>query len=71
MRRDLFLLMMAYSDRKDHLNAEEVANFLRNEQKVRGQRSLKVKLSRIFLIGRLQQDFHDKVLLFSESYDPV
>lgn len=36
LRRDLFLLMMAYSDRKDHLTAEELANFLRNEQKVRG-----------------------------------
>lgn len=37
LRRDLFLLMMAYSDRKDHLTAEELANFLRNEQKVRGR----------------------------------
>lgn len=35
LRRDLFLLMMAYSDRKDHLTPEELANFLRNEQKVR------------------------------------
>uniref|UniRef100_A0A8D3AAR4 Phosphoinositide phospholipase C n=1 Tax=Scophthalmus maximus TaxID=52904 RepID=A0A8D3AAR4_SCOMX len=34
LRRDLFLLMMAYSDRKDHLTAEELANFLRNEQKM-------------------------------------
>ncbi|XP_074534999.1 1-phosphatidylinositol 4,5-bisphosphate phosphodiesterase eta-1 isoform X1 [Halichoeres trimaculatus] len=34
MRRDLFLLMMAYSDRKDHLTAEEFADFLRNEQKM-------------------------------------
>ncbi|XP_070685227.1 1-phosphatidylinositol 4,5-bisphosphate phosphodiesterase eta-1 [Pempheris klunzingeri] len=34
MRRDLFLLMMAYSDRKDHLTADELANFLRNEQKM-------------------------------------
>ncbi|XP_039986029.1 1-phosphatidylinositol 4,5-bisphosphate phosphodiesterase eta-1 isoform X2 [Xiphias gladius] len=34
LRRDLFLLMMAYSDRKDHLTAEELANFLHNEQKV-------------------------------------
>ncbi|CAJ1065280.1 -phosphatidylinositol 4%2C5-bisphosphate phosphodiesterase eta-1 [Xyrichtys novacula] len=34
MRRDLFLLMMAYSDRKDHLTAEELANFLHNEQKM-------------------------------------
>lgn len=39
MRRDLFLLMMAYSDRKDHLTAEELVNFLRNEQKVRGSES--------------------------------
>ncbi|KAM9733135.1 1-phosphatidylinositol 4,5-bisphosphate phosphodiesterase eta-1 isoform 3-T3 [Menidia menidia] len=33
LRRDLFLLMMAYSDRKDHLTAEELADLLRNEQK--------------------------------------
>lgn len=39
LRRDLFLLMMAYSDRKDHLTTEELANFLRNEQKVRGNTS--------------------------------
>lgn len=40
LRRDLFLLMMSYSDRKDHLTAEELANFLRNEQKVRGHTSI-------------------------------
>uniref|UniRef100_A0A3B3BK73 Phosphoinositide phospholipase C n=1 Tax=Oryzias melastigma TaxID=30732 RepID=A0A3B3BK73_ORYME len=34
MRRDLFLLLMAYSDRKDHLTAEELTHFLRNEQKM-------------------------------------
>ncbi|XP_045928772.1 1-phosphatidylinositol 4,5-bisphosphate phosphodiesterase eta-1 [Micropterus dolomieu] len=34
LRRDLFLLMMAYSDRKDHLTSEELANFLLNEQKM-------------------------------------
>ncbi|XP_047450812.1 1-phosphatidylinositol 4,5-bisphosphate phosphodiesterase eta-1 isoform X2 [Mugil cephalus] len=34
LRRDLFLLMMAYSDRKDHLTMEELANFLRHEQKM-------------------------------------
>ncbi|XP_054901317.1 1-phosphatidylinositol 4,5-bisphosphate phosphodiesterase eta-1 isoform X2 [Poeciliopsis prolifica] len=34
LRRDLFLLMMAYSDRKDHMTAEELANFLRIEQKM-------------------------------------
>ncbi|KAK5603454.1 1-phosphatidylinositol 4,5-bisphosphate phosphodiesterase eta-1 [Crenichthys baileyi] len=34
LRRDLFLLMMAYSDRKDHLTAEELANLLCNEQKM-------------------------------------
>ncbi|XP_077466941.1 1-phosphatidylinositol 4,5-bisphosphate phosphodiesterase eta-1 isoform X2 [Stigmatopora argus] len=34
MRRDLFLLMMAYSDRKDHLTADELANMLRSEQKM-------------------------------------
>lgn len=35
LRRDLYLLLMGYSDRKDHLTADELANFLRNEQKVR------------------------------------
>ncbi|XP_061636930.1 1-phosphatidylinositol 4,5-bisphosphate phosphodiesterase eta-1 isoform X2 [Phyllopteryx taeniolatus] len=34
MRRDLFLLMMAYSDRKDHLTADELTNMLRCEQKM-------------------------------------
>uniref|UniRef100_A0A3Q3QR24 Phosphoinositide phospholipase C n=1 Tax=Monopterus albus TaxID=43700 RepID=A0A3Q3QR24_MONAL len=34
LRRDLFLLMMAYSERKDHLTAEELANFLHTEQKI-------------------------------------
>uniref|UniRef100_A0A672Z6C1 Phosphoinositide phospholipase C n=1 Tax=Sphaeramia orbicularis TaxID=375764 RepID=A0A672Z6C1_9TELE len=34
LRRDLFLLMMAYSERKDHLTVDELANFLRNEQKM-------------------------------------
>uniref|UniRef100_A0AAX7UAG4 Phosphoinositide phospholipase C n=1 Tax=Astatotilapia calliptera TaxID=8154 RepID=A0AAX7UAG4_ASTCA len=34
LRRDLYLLMMAYSDRKDHLTAEELVNFLHNEQKM-------------------------------------
>lgn len=39
LRRDLYLLMMAYSDRKDHLTAEELVNFLHNEQKVRQSNS--------------------------------
>uniref|UniRef100_A0AAZ3NYJ2 Phosphoinositide phospholipase C n=1 Tax=Oncorhynchus tshawytscha TaxID=74940 RepID=A0AAZ3NYJ2_ONCTS len=34
LRRDLYLLLMGYSDRKDHLTADELANFLRNEQKM-------------------------------------
>nr|XP_057935490.1 1-phosphatidylinositol 4,5-bisphosphate phosphodiesterase eta-1 isoform X2 [Doryrhamphus excisus] len=34
VRRDLFLLMMAYSDRKDHLMPDELANLLRSEQKM-------------------------------------
>uniref|UniRef100_A0A3Q2UWG9 Phosphoinositide phospholipase C n=1 Tax=Haplochromis burtoni TaxID=8153 RepID=A0A3Q2UWG9_HAPBU len=34
LRRDLYLLMMAYSDRKDHLTVEELVNFLHNEQKM-------------------------------------
>ncbi|XP_055752607.1 1-phosphatidylinositol 4,5-bisphosphate phosphodiesterase eta-1-like [Salvelinus fontinalis] len=38
LRRDLYLLLMGYSDRKDHLTADELANFLRNEQKVRVHR---------------------------------
>lgn len=42
LRRDLFLLMMAYSDRKDHLTAEELVNFLHNEQKVRGHIGFKI-----------------------------
>jgi phosphatidylinositol phospholipase C eta len=38
LRRDLYLLLMGYSDRKDHLTADELANFLLNEQKVRVHR---------------------------------
>ncbi|XP_034024968.1 1-phosphatidylinositol 4,5-bisphosphate phosphodiesterase eta-1-like isoform X2 [Thalassophryne amazonica] len=34
LRRDLFLLMMAYSNRKDHLTVDELANFVHNEQKM-------------------------------------
>ncbi|XP_064159624.1 1-phosphatidylinositol 4,5-bisphosphate phosphodiesterase eta-1 isoform X3 [Anguilla rostrata] len=34
MRRDLFLLLMSFSERKDHLTAEELGNFLRTEQKM-------------------------------------
>uniref|UniRef100_A0A665ULG0 Phosphoinositide phospholipase C n=1 Tax=Echeneis naucrates TaxID=173247 RepID=A0A665ULG0_ECHNA len=34
LRRDLYLLMMAYSEKKDHLTMEELANFLRTEQKM-------------------------------------
>ncbi|KAM4567092.1 1-phosphatidylinositol 4,5-bisphosphate phosphodiesterase eta-1 isoform 4-T5 [Odontesthes bonariensis] len=34
LRRDLFLLMMAYSDRKDYLTAEELADLLRIEQRM-------------------------------------
>ncbi|KAJ8280484.1 hypothetical protein GJAV_G00055130 [Gymnothorax javanicus] len=34
MRRDLFLLLMCFSDKKDHLTAEELGNFLRTEQKM-------------------------------------
>lgn len=48
LRRDLFLLMMAYSDRKDHLTADELANFLRNEQKVRGDPDLRLGPARCF-----------------------
>lgn len=40
-RRDLYLLMLTYSDHKDHLNATDLQRFLEVEQKVRawGKRS--------------------------------
>ncbi|KAL2095663.1 hypothetical protein ACEWY4_007811 [Coilia grayii] len=34
LRRDLYLLLMCFSDKKDHLTAEELGNFLRVEQKM-------------------------------------
>lgn len=34
LRRDLYLLLLSYSDKKDHLTVEELAQFLRVEQKV-------------------------------------
>uniref|UniRef100_W5LLW9 Phosphoinositide phospholipase C n=1 Tax=Astyanax mexicanus TaxID=7994 RepID=W5LLW9_ASTMX len=34
LRRDLFLLLMCFSEKKDHLTAEELGNFLRAEQKM-------------------------------------
>lgn len=34
LRRDLFLLVKAYSDKKDHLTVEELAHFLKSEQKM-------------------------------------
>ncbi|XP_028817702.1 1-phosphatidylinositol 4,5-bisphosphate phosphodiesterase eta-1 isoform X3 [Denticeps clupeoides] len=34
LRRDLFLLLMCYSEKKDHVTAEELGNFLRAEQKM-------------------------------------
>ncbi|KAI1893884.1 hypothetical protein AGOR_G00128250 [Albula goreensis] len=34
LRRDLFLLLMCFSEKKDHLTAEELGNFLRTEQKM-------------------------------------
>uniref|UniRef100_A0A4W3GDY2 Phosphoinositide phospholipase C n=1 Tax=Callorhinchus milii TaxID=7868 RepID=A0A4W3GDY2_CALMI len=34
LRRDLFLLLKSYSDKKDHLTLEEVAVFLNKEQKM-------------------------------------
>ncbi|KAL0168357.1 hypothetical protein M9458_036579, partial [Cirrhinus mrigala] len=33
LRRDLYLLLMCFSEKKDHLTAEELGNFLRVEQK--------------------------------------
>ncbi|XP_043926443.1 1-phosphatidylinositol 4,5-bisphosphate phosphodiesterase eta-1 isoform X2 [Protopterus annectens] len=34
LRRDLYLLLMSYSNKKDHLTVEEIANFLKTEQKM-------------------------------------
>lgn len=34
LRRDLYLLLLSYSDKKDHLTVEELAQFLKVEQKV-------------------------------------
>uniref|UniRef100_A0A8C3DXF0 Phospholipase C eta 1 n=1 Tax=Corvus moneduloides TaxID=1196302 RepID=A0A8C3DXF0_CORMO len=34
LRRDLYLLLLSYSDKKDHLTAEELAQFLKVEQKM-------------------------------------
>uniref|UniRef100_A0A3P8XY14 Phosphoinositide phospholipase C n=1 Tax=Esox lucius TaxID=8010 RepID=A0A3P8XY14_ESOLU len=34
LRRDLYLLLMSYSDKKDHLMVDELAHFLCNEQKM-------------------------------------
>lgn len=33
-RRDLYLLMLTYSNLKDHLDADDLTRFLQNEQKV-------------------------------------
>ncbi|MGH0138880.1 UNVERIFIED_CONTAM: hypothetical protein FKN15_068108 [Acipenser sinensis] len=33
LRRDIFLLLMCFSDKKDHLTIEELAHFLKTEQK--------------------------------------
>lgn len=33
-RRDLYLLMLSYSNHKDHLNTDDLARFLETEQKV-------------------------------------
>ncbi|KAM9127677.1 1-phosphatidylinositol 4,5-bisphosphate phosphodiesterase eta-1 [Pangshura tecta] len=34
LRRDLYLLLLSYSDKKDHLTIEEFAQFLKTEQKM-------------------------------------
>ncbi|XP_041127390.1 1-phosphatidylinositol 4,5-bisphosphate phosphodiesterase eta-1-like isoform X1 [Polyodon spathula] len=34
LRRDIFLLLMCFSDKKDHLTVEELAHFLKTEQKM-------------------------------------
>lgn len=36
-RRDLYLLMLTYSDHKDHLDAADLQRFLEVEQKVRAR----------------------------------
>lgn len=35
LRRDLYLLLLSYSDKKDHLTVEDFTQFLKIEQKVR------------------------------------
>ena len=37
-RRDLYLLMLTYSDHKDYLDAADLQRFLEVEQKVRARR---------------------------------
>ena len=34
-RRDLYLLMLTYSNHKDNMDADDIARFLETEQKVR------------------------------------
>lgn len=34
-RRDLYLLMLTYSNLKDHIDTDDLARFLETEQKVR------------------------------------
>ena len=36
-RRDLYLLMLTYSNHKDNMDADDIIRFLETEQKVRGR----------------------------------
>lgn len=41
-RRDLYLLMLTYSNLKDHLDADDLARFLNTEQKVHHPSRIKI-----------------------------
>lgn len=53
-RRDLYLLMLTYSDHKDHLNATDLQRFLEVEQKVRAW-AAGAKSQPMWLPGHLNQ----------------
>lgn len=48
LRRDLYLLLLNYSDKKDHLTLEELAQFLKVEQKVSLDCGIKVLFKNAF-----------------------
>lgn len=49
-RRDLYLLMLTYSNLKDHLDADDLARFLNTEQKVITQKLQSCHLSILFFV---------------------